>query len=312
VDDDDRKVEALLEQAVRYRRAGNLSGALDMQRRALAIAPDHARAHAELALTLLAMRRLAGAAVEVGLALANDANDAHCHYAAAAVRRAERALDDAWRHCEVALQAEPHDVDIRVLAASIHALRGDRVAARAQLDEALALAPESPSVLGELARLALHDGEVDEASRWIERALRAEPTRSESHLIAGYIALRRGDAATAEQHARTALSANASDQDALRLWSAIKAHRSVVLGAWWRFNALVSLRSERGQLGILIGSFVVVRVIILVLRGLGWEDAAHYLHLAWLGLCAYTWVAPELFRRAVQRDLAGVVLRDDY
>ncbi len=136
--DDDRRVATLLEQADRHRRAGNHNGAVDLLRRALAIAPDHARAHASLALTLLGMRRLAGAAVEVGLALTLDADDGFCHYAAAAVRRAERELDDAWRHCAVALDADPHDVDIRVLGASIRVLQGDRVAARALLDEALA------------------------------------------------------------------------------------------------------------------------------------------------------------------------------
>jgi tetratricopeptide (TPR) repeat protein len=241
-----------------------------------------------------------------------DADDGFCHYAAAAVRRAERDLDDAWRHCAVALDADPHDLEVRVLAASIRVLQGDRSDARRLLDEALALAPEAANALAARARLALQDGEVDDAAQWIARALKAEPTRAESHVIAGYIALRRNDAGAAEDHARAALNANAENRDALALWGAIKAHRSVLLGAWWRFNALVSLRSERGQLGILIGSFVVVRLVILIAHAVGWEGLATALEWGWLGLCAYTWVAPELFRRAMKKDLAAVVLRDDY
>jgi tetratricopeptide (TPR) repeat protein len=191
-------------------------------------------------------------------------------------------------------------------------LQNDRPAARALLDEALSISPDSASVLAALARLDLRDGHIEDAARLIERALRAEPARLDSHVVAGYIALRRGDAAGAEQHARTALSAHAGDRDALELWAALKAHRSFALGLWWRFNLLVSTRSERGQLGILIGSFVAVRLAILLFHAAGWEDLARVIQWGWLAFCAYTWVAPELFRRALQRDLATVVLRDDY
>jgi tetratricopeptide (TPR) repeat protein len=191
-------------------------------------------------------------------------------------------------------------------------LQGQRDAARALLDEALALAPDDPAVLAELARLALRDGQLDEATRWIDRALRAAPARAESHVVAGYIALRRGDVEAAESHARTALEADAGDRGALELWTAIKARRSVVLGLWWRFSAFVSLRSERHQLGILIGSFVAVRLAIIVAHAIGWEEVSTALYFGWLGFCAYTWVAPSLFRAALKRDLATVVLRDDY
>ncbi len=34
--------------------------------------------------------------------------------------------------------------------------------------------------------------------------------------------------------------------------------------------------------------------------------------LAWLGLCAYTWFAPELFRRMLARSLGTVRLDPDF
>ena len=109
--------------------------------------------------------------------------------------------------------------------------------------------------------------------RRIEEALSENPADVEAHVVAGFIALARSRIDEAEQHARFALQHDASDRDALRLWTAIKARRNVLLGVWWRWNMFVGLRSERSQIGILIGSFVVVRIAIILLGAYGYEDA---------------------------------------
>jgi tetratricopeptide (TPR) repeat protein len=308
----EREIAVLIEQGDRRRRARDWAGAIGLYKRALSLDPEHAQAHAALALGLLGARRLHGATIEIELALAFDGDDAFCNYAAAAVRRAERKLDDAWQHCAIALQHDDSDADTRVLGAAIRMLRNERSAARALLDEALAIAPDHVDALATLARLELGDGRIAEAKQAIERALRADPTDVEAHVVAGYIDLRSSDVDDAEQHARFALAADAGSRDSLELWTAIKARRSFVLGLWWRFNAFVSLRSERAQIGIMIGSFFVVRLAIIVAGGLGFEDLEDALAKAWLGFCAYTWVAPGLFRRMLQRELGSVVLREDY
>jgi hypothetical protein len=38
-------------------------------------------------------------------------------------------------------------------------------------------------------------------------------------------------------------------------------------------------------------------------RGLEW---------GWLAFCAYTWIAPGLFKRMLERDLGSVVLDPDF
>ena len=70
------------------------------------------------------------------------------------------------------------------------------------------------------------------------------------------------DARRVDEAARCALAQDATGRDALRLWAVIKARRSWMLGRWWRFNAWISLRSERGQVALLMGSFVTVQVAI--------------------------------------------------
>src|ERR1700752_2321870 len=99
-----RQIQALIEQADRARRAHDWTTAIDLLKRALALDPEHDVAHASLALALLGARRLHGAVIEIDLALGFGPDNPFCHYAAAAVRRSERKLDDAWRHCLVAIQ----------------------------------------------------------------------------------------------------------------------------------------------------------------------------------------------------------------
>ena len=309
---EERQIAVLLEEAWRRRQLGDWKGAIDLTRRALSIDPDHARAHSALALALLGARRLHGARIEAGAGLLLDGNDAWCHYAMAAVLLAERELDRAWEHCLVALETEVEDVDAYVLGAHIRVMRHELDEARELLDRALELEPAHADALTELARLELRVGRIEAAARRIDEALRAAPGYLEAHVVAGFVALRRGDVADAEGHAKFALTQDATDQGALELWTAIKARRSKTLGMWWRLNAFVSMRSERGQIAMLIGSFVIVRLAIILAGAAGYDGLEDGLSWAWMGFCAYTWYAPAMFRRMLQRDLDTVTLRRDF
>jgi tetratricopeptide (TPR) repeat protein len=307
-----RQIAALIEQADRARRAHNWETAIDLLKKALAIDPEHAEAHASLALALLGARRLHGAIIEIDLALGFGPNSPFCHYAAAAVRRSERKLDDAWKHCLVAMQDDDSDVDVRVLGAEIKTLQGEREAARVLLAEALALDADHVDALSALADLELRAGNYEEAHRRIEAALTSDPSDVDAHITAGYIALARNNVDEAERHARFALTQDAGERSALELWTSIKARRNLLIGLWWRFNAFIGLRSERAQIGIMIGSFVVVRLAIILLGAAGYEDAEVMLQRGWLAFCAYTWFAPEIFNWMLRRELTDVVLSDDY
>ncbi|HET7505058.1 MAG TPA: tetratricopeptide repeat protein [Kofleriaceae bacterium] len=308
---DARQISILLQQAERQRRLGNHRGATQLAQRALALDPDHAVAHATLARVLLDARRLAAAGLEVRTALGLDGNDPYIHRVAAAVLTAERKLDDAWQHCLIAMQSGPEPAAY-VLGATIRKLAGDRGQARELLLEALALEAADTDALTQLAQLALEAGDLEDAVRQIVAALESDPSDVAAHVVAGRIDLARGDLPGAEQHARFVLGADATDRGGLALWSAIQVRRSWLLGMWWRWNAWLTLGSERRRLGILLGEFVLVQIAIILADERDLDGVARALRLAWLGLCAYTWFAPALFRRMVARTLATVRLDPDY
>jgi Flp pilus assembly protein TadD len=303
-----RQISVLLEQAEVQRRLGNHRGATELAQRALTLDPDHAQAHAALAAILLDARRLVGAGLEVRTALALDAHDPYIHRVAAAVLTAERKLDDAWAHCLIALDGPAPAPEAFVLGARVRALQGERAHARELLHEALAIDAAHVGALTQLARLELSGGERDAAARLIALALEADPMDPAAHLAAGTIDLARGDAASAELHARFVLGLDATDRDALALWAAIQARRSWLLGAWWRWNMWLSQRDDRRQIALLIGAFLVVRIAVIVTDELGLEAVSRALRLGWLGLCVYTWFAPGMFRRMVARSLETVRL----
>lgn len=308
---DARQIGILLEQAERQRQLGNHRGATELAQRALSLDPDHAVAHAQLALILLDARRLAGAAVESRIALGLDGNDPFIHRAAAAVLIAERKLDEAWQHCLIAMQ-DGRTPAAYVLGARIRDLQGDRRHARELLLEALELEAGDTDAQTQLAQLELHDGQLDEAARRIAEALAGDPADRMAHIVAGYVALARGEISDAEHHARFVLQNAADDRSGLQLWTAIQARRSRLLGAWWRWNAWLTLGSDRRRLAILLGEFVAVQIAIIATDALDLDAVSRALQLVWLGTCAYTWFAPALFRRMVARTLRTVELDPEF
>lgn len=309
---EERQISVLLEQAEVQRRLGNHRGATQMIQHALTIDPDHAQAHGALAFTLLDARRLRAAVIEMHAALALDGNDPYIHHVAAAVLMADRRLDDAWAHCLIALEDPTVTPATFVLAAKIRSLKGDRTGAKELLQEALALDASDTGALTGLARLELGAGDRERAAQLIEQALTSDPADRDAHVVAGYIDLARGDTAGAENHARFVLHQNAIDHDGLELWAAIRARRSWLLGAWWRWNTWMSLGEDRRRIALLIGGFVIAQLAIIIADDLGYDAASRALNLAWLGLCAYTWFAPELFRRMLARSLDTVRLDPEF
>jgi Tfp pilus assembly protein PilF len=309
---EERQINILLEQADVQRRLGNHRGATELVQRALALDPDHARAHASLAFTLLAARRLPGAGIEARLALGLDANDAFIHHVMAAVLVAERNLADAWAHCLIALEGPTATPEAHVLGARIRILQGDVARAEELLHEALALDATHTAALSWLARLALDAGDRTTAARHVALALESDPADRDAHVIAGYVDLANGDASGAEQHARFVLNQVATDEDGLALWTAIQARRSRLLGAWWRWNTWMSRGDEGRRVALLIGAFVLAQIALIITDELGYEGLTRVLNLAWLGFCAYTWFAPELFRRMLERELGTVHLDPDF
>lgn len=310
---DARQISVLLAQADVQRRLGNHRGGIELLRRALSLDPDHAGAHAALARHLLESRRLPAAAIEVRTALGLDGNDPYIHQVAAAVLIAERKLDDAWAHCLIAMQGPEAPPEAFVLAARARQLLGDLAGARELVHEALARDAAHTGALTRLAWLEYDAGVYEAAARAAQAALDADPISRDAHIVAGYIDLARGDATAAEQHARFVLRRDASDAGGgLTLWTAVQARRSVVLGAWWRFNVW-AMRGEVGRrIGRLMAFYLLARIAIIVTDELGLERLSLAIAFAWLALCAYTWIAPRVFQGMLKRSLTPVTLDPEF
>lgn len=303
--------EDLLAQAAAQRRHGDWREAIERCREALTLDPGHAVAHASLAVSLLGARRFVGARAEARQALALDASHPFVHHAAAAVALADGKLTAALAHVQIALTDA--DAEVRVLAAEVRMRRGELREARALLDEVLALAPTDLPALVAAARLELADGNTAAAKARIDLVLGVGAARIPAHVTAGRIALAAGDAAAAEGHARHVLERDATDPEGLALWTALKARRSPLLGLWWRFHVKLTTRSDRGQIVMLLGGFFAIRLLVILARHFDLLVAAHWLSLAWLGFCAYTWIAPRVFAWMLASDLGAVKLDDaDY
>ena len=114
---------------------------------------------------------------------------------------AESLLAEAVKRC-------PSDAEARRHYAAVLWQRGERAAARAQLEEGLRIAPNDGATLLAGAGMALEMGNLDDAERMADAALRATPRSAEAWKIHGRVALARGrhDEALADFHRGLALA----------------------------------------------------------------------------------------------------------
>jgi Flp pilus assembly protein TadD len=290
---------------------GDAAGAVETLRRALGLAPDHAGAHALLALALLRLRRRHAARSEAATALALEPEGAFPHLAMGAALEAFGDLEGAEAELR-RFQAERPDsaAGHRALARVLAAL-GRPSEAREALDRALSLDPDDPDTLAALSAAARDAGRLDEAERLAREALAADPEHEDALVALGEALLRRGRVEEARQLAVAALQIDATSLGAIRLLSSVKARESFLLGLWWRWSALMDRLGPRA-LGVLTLLFVAYRFAVLGLRDLGHPDAARGVQYVWLAFAVYTWVGPSAFRRSLQGELAKVRLRKDF
>jgi tetratricopeptide (TPR) repeat protein len=307
----DRSVDQLIDHAERMQRIGNHTGAIDALKQALALEPTDATAHALLAQSLLVGRRIHAAAREAAEALQLDPELPVALYAFAATAMARRRWAEAAGAIDTLLALEPSDPANLRLAAELRRRDDPRLAAPL-LERAREIDPDDAHTLCDLGELMLELGDVGRADALARAALGQAPELTAAHVLAGRVALGRGDARTAREHAAAALRADPQAHAALWLLTAIKAHENPLLGLWWRLQVLLGEGGGGRSLAILLGLLVVVRLAVIVAEALGHPGLSLLLSYAWLGFCAYTWTAPELFQRMLKRELESVTLKPGF
>ncbi|UVH51349.1 tetratricopeptide repeat protein [Pseudomonas sp. CBSPBW29] len=302
----------LLQLAYQRLQADHNDGAIDALRQLLASDPHSAEAHALLGICLMNMRRVHAARHEVQLALAADAQLPLAHYAAAQVAIALRKFKLAQEHLNQLLDMEPlNPVNYRCLA-ELYQLTGRLAQSREPLEKALELAPDDAANLVALAEFYRACGDWNKAQLFARQALQADPGNTGAVVVLGHLLLREGDVNGARDHAIWALQENATSLPALHLLTAVKARSSVLLGAWWRFNSWMNERSATRAIILLLFMFVAYRVVVITLTAHGYPQVAQVIDWVWLAFAAYTFAAPQIFRRLLDKELVQVKLSKEF
>ncbi|MFL1549862.1 tetratricopeptide repeat protein [Pseudomonas sp. D47] len=163
-----------------------------------------------------------------------------------------------------------------------------------------------------MAQFHRASGHWDQAHQFARQALQADPSNAGAVVVLGHLLLREGDINGARDHAIWALQENATNVAALHLLTAVKARSNVFLGAWWRFNSWMNERSATRAIVLLLFMFVVYRVVVITLATQGHPQVAQMIDWVWLAFAAYTFAAPQIFRRLLEKELAQVKLSKEF
>lgn len=308
----DARIERLFHQALEMYDRGLNDRCIELLVRVLGEDPDHAGAHALLALALVERKRLHAAGLEAGRALQLDPESPLAHLAMAATDIAGRRFASAESHLRHALELDPQSISALRLGARLYWLWQRPADAWDYIERVCRLAPDDAGSWALRALLAFDKGDRETAQADARRALALDPENIEALTTLGHCALAAGRVDEARTHAVWALSLAPDERGTHLLMAGVKARRSPLLGLWWRFQSFIAAGSKRRAITLLVGAYLLYRALGVALdtEGLGrWSNA---LDFAWLGFCVYTWFAPTLFRRSLEREFATVRLRRDY
>jgi len=221
-------------------------------------------------------------------------------------------LPEATEHFRELSRLLPDSADARFWLGDALARAAEFDAATAEFEAALRLDQNHLETLTALARVLATHPVPAHRDAWRAVALAENAAHQGALVLMGHVLLRRGQVQEAWEHARSALSEDATDAEALQLLCEVKARTSWFLGLWWRWNSWLNVLGDSRQIVVLLGLFLLYRVARQLAHDLDRPGLASVLNLVWLGFVVYTWVGPGMFQRMLRRELRGVRLDDRY
>lgn len=171
-------------------RSGRFERATEMLEKAVELAPNYAPARAQLGLNRLAAGRYDQAITELEQALDLSDNPARTGAVLAAVHLSRRDYDAALAVAQTMIEREPENPAAYNFAGGAYLGLGDRAAARASFERALAIEPGFRKALINLAHLDEHEGKLESAKSRYLQMLAERPEDTESMLSMANIAER--------------------------------------------------------------------------------------------------------------------------
>ena len=304
--------EGLIARAQNQMGQGDLVGASENLCKVLSNNPDHALAHALLALCLIDQTRLAAGEHEARLAVALAPELPLCHFALGMLALAHQDTSLAEGHFRDGLECDAEDQVNSWGLARAYLLRKDYRQALDWVDRALVLDPEWTNALVLKGQIHLERNDVEQAEQQARLALGLDPEDIEACVLLGNVRFLRKDDDAARDLATMALSRNPRHVGAVMLMVMIRSRRNPLLGLWWSYASLM-LRSPRSiQVLTLVVGYLGLNALMISRMH---DHAGHWVWWAaglWLAFCALTWAAPDVLGRAIDKELAASELKPDY
>ncbi|TCO51402.1 tetratricopeptide repeat protein [Kribbella antiqua] len=204
--------------------------------------------------------------------------------------RAEGRLPEAEAAFLQGLSLDPNDPDLLIGYAQVCLAAGQAQKANALVERAASQAPESAAVSAARAQVAFALGKDRDMHRHSTEALSHDPEDPGARALHGTASMLTGDARAGYNSLASAAASQPGDADlraAAREAKLINHPLMRPLRPFQRVNPLV----------VWIGAVAV----IYGLRAAGLAPLSFVVAIGWFGFCVYSWVAPPLVRRWINR-----------
>lgn len=188
-------------------------------------------------------------------------------------------LAEAERAVLSALELMPEDVELLCQYASVLMRGGQLEKAERLIGEAAARDPESPDVLSERISLAYLRGDDKQARALTQQMLALNPESAQGHRMLGTLAFNRGEAAEAAERFAESVRSDPSNEP----W-ADDARQARRMTSFWYWPSRFFTRYGVAQ------TWIGMIVVTFALRAAGLGAVAGVLVLAWLVVCAWSWI----------------------
>ena len=282
----------LISRAIQQISQGNFVGAMESLRQHLSEDPDHAGAHALLAITLYEQRRLHAAEHEAGLAAALDPESGYARYAMGLIQMGKRQFKHAEELFQEALALGMDEPPVCRALAGLYQLTGRDDKVLPILQQALDRDPQDASTLTQIGQFKLAKGDLNEAARLALEALQADAENAGAIVLLGNCLLRRNQVEEAREHAILALRFDPHHAGALALLASVKVRRNPLLGLWWRYSVWMEGLGTSRAILVLLAAFAVYRVV----TGIATQNGRSYVAgiVQWVWLAIVVWALPAM------------------
>jgi tetratricopeptide (TPR) repeat protein len=298
-----------LHAAEAYLAAGNADAAIGAAKEALQRSPDDIYALDILTRGFLTKRDYRGAEATARdlVAAAPDFPGAHRLLAVAAL--AQEKKDLAIAEAQKAVELDPFEPANYLNLALAHELRDEFEECEAAYRKALRLSPGYTDAKARYADFLLARGRIDEARTFLEEATGEAPGDTDVIILRGTMALRDGRIDEAYENALWALQQDAMDPQAIHLMAQVKMRKNPILGIWWRYAVLMGRFTNKQQILICIGIYILWQFTYRVLLKGFPSPIPEASAILWIAFCILTWTGPAILRRMVRRELKSVEIK---